>query len=85
MPDADMEMVGDAIMGSVFGSAGERCMAISVVVAVGDDTGAGFIEKLALSLVLHFIMISLTLILKGRCVFFGYHWSQYPKKRVLLG
>ena len=39
MPDADMEMVGDAIMGSVFGSAGERCMAISVVVAVGDDTG----------------------------------------------
>src|SRR5210317_2105637 len=30
MPDADMEMVGDAVMGSVFGSAGERCMAISV-------------------------------------------------------
>jgi len=39
MPDADMEMVGDAIMGSVFGSAGERCMAISVVVAVGQGTG----------------------------------------------
>ena len=39
MPDADMEMVGDAIMGSVFGSAGERCMAISVVVPVGKDTG----------------------------------------------
>jgi len=32
-------MVGDAIMGSVFGSAGERCMAISVVVPVGKDTG----------------------------------------------
>jgi malonate-semialdehyde dehydrogenase (acetylating)/methylmalonate-semialdehyde dehydrogenase len=39
MPDADMEMVGDAIMGSVFGSAGERCMAISVVVPVGKGTG----------------------------------------------
>ena len=39
MPDADMEMVGDAIMGSVFGSAGERCMAISVVVPVGKETG----------------------------------------------
>ena len=39
MPDADMEMVGDAIMGSVFGSAGERCMAISVVVPVGEGTG----------------------------------------------
>ena len=39
MPDADMQMVGDAIMGSVFGSAGERCMAISVVVPVGEGTG----------------------------------------------
>jgi malonate-semialdehyde dehydrogenase (acetylating)/methylmalonate-semialdehyde dehydrogenase len=38
MPDADMNMVGDAIMGSVFGSAGERCMAISVVVPVGEET-----------------------------------------------
>ena len=39
MPDADMNLVGDAIMGSVFGSAGERCMAISVVVPVGKETG----------------------------------------------
>jgi malonate-semialdehyde dehydrogenase (acetylating) / methylmalonate-semialdehyde dehydrogenase len=36
MPDADMEMTVDALMGAAFGSAGERCMAISVVVAVGD-------------------------------------------------
>jgi malonate-semialdehyde dehydrogenase (acetylating)/methylmalonate-semialdehyde dehydrogenase len=36
MPDADMEMAIDALMGAAYGSAGERCMAISVVVAVGD-------------------------------------------------
>jgi malonate-semialdehyde dehydrogenase (acetylating)/methylmalonate-semialdehyde dehydrogenase len=36
MPDADMDMAVDALMGAAFGSAGERCMAISVVVAVGD-------------------------------------------------
>jgi malonate-semialdehyde dehydrogenase (acetylating)/methylmalonate-semialdehyde dehydrogenase len=36
MPDADMDMTVDALMGAAYGSAGERCMAISVVVAVGD-------------------------------------------------
>lgn len=36
MPDADMEQTADALIGSAFGSAGERCMAISVAVAVGD-------------------------------------------------
>ncbi|AKU22353.1 CoA-acylating methylmalonate-semialdehyde dehydrogenase [Massilia sp. NR 4-1] len=36
MPDADMDMAVDALMGAAYGSAGERCMAISVVVAVGD-------------------------------------------------
>jgi malonate-semialdehyde dehydrogenase (acetylating)/methylmalonate-semialdehyde dehydrogenase len=36
MPDADMEMAVDALMGAAYGSAGERCMAISVVAAVGD-------------------------------------------------
>lgn len=35
MPDADMDMAVDALMGAAFGSAGERCMAISVAVAVG--------------------------------------------------
>jgi malonate-semialdehyde dehydrogenase (acetylating)/methylmalonate-semialdehyde dehydrogenase len=45
MPDADMEMTVDALMGAAYGSAGERCMAISVVVAVGD---AG--DKLATAL-----------------------------------
>jgi malonate-semialdehyde dehydrogenase (acetylating)/methylmalonate-semialdehyde dehydrogenase len=47
MPDADMDQVTDAVMGSAYGSAGERCMAISVVVAVGDDTADVLIERLA--------------------------------------
>ncbi len=46
MPDADMDQVVDAVMGAAYGSAGERCMAISVVVAVGDDTADRLIEKL---------------------------------------
>ncbi len=36
MPDADLDQVVDALIGSAFGSAGERCMAISVGVLVGD-------------------------------------------------
>ena len=36
MPDADMDQAVDALIGSAFGSAGERCMAISVAVLVGD-------------------------------------------------
>ncbi len=38
MPDADVDKTTDAIIGSAFGSAGERCMAISVAVCVGDKT-----------------------------------------------
>ncbi len=47
MPDADMDQVTDAVMGSAYGSAGERCMAISVVVAVGSDTADELINRLA--------------------------------------
>jgi malonate-semialdehyde dehydrogenase (acetylating)/methylmalonate-semialdehyde dehydrogenase len=36
MPDADLDQVVDALVGAAYGSAGERCMAISVAVAVGD-------------------------------------------------
>ena len=46
MPDADMEMTVDALMGAAYGSAGERCMAISVVVAVG-DAGDRIVDALA--------------------------------------
>jgi malonate-semialdehyde dehydrogenase (acetylating)/methylmalonate-semialdehyde dehydrogenase len=47
MPDADMGQAVDAAMGAAFGSAGERCMAISAVLAVGDDTADRFIAELA--------------------------------------
>lgn len=47
MPDADLESTVDSILGAAFGSAGERCMAISVVVAVGDQTANSLAEQLA--------------------------------------
>jgi len=46
MPDADLDMATNAIMGAAYGSAGERCMALSVAVVVGDETGDQLIEKL---------------------------------------
>jgi len=46
MPDADIDQAADGLMGAAFGSAGERCMAISVAVAVGDDTADALINKL---------------------------------------
>ena len=47
MPDADMEQAVDAVMGAAFGSAGERCMAVSVAVPVGEKTGDEFVKHLA--------------------------------------
>lgn len=47
MPDADMNQAVDAAMGAAYGSAGERCMAISVAVPVGEDTANRFVEALA--------------------------------------
>ncbi len=46
MPDADMDQVVDGVMGAAYGSAGERCMAISVVVAVGDPTADALVARL---------------------------------------
>ncbi len=46
MPDADLELVSQSLMGAVFGSCGERCMAISVVVAIGDEIADALITKL---------------------------------------
>jgi malonate-semialdehyde dehydrogenase (acetylating)/methylmalonate-semialdehyde dehydrogenase len=46
MPDADLDQAVDALMGAAFGSAGERCMAISVAVAVGDETADALVERL---------------------------------------
>jgi len=46
MPDADLDQAADALVGAAYGSAGERCMAISVAVAVGAKTADALIEKL---------------------------------------
>ncbi|MDE1909526.1 MAG: CoA-acylating methylmalonate-semialdehyde dehydrogenase [Pseudomonas sp.] len=45
MPDADLDQAADALIGAAYGSAGERCMAISIAVVVG-DVGDRLIEKL---------------------------------------
>ncbi|KIH82987.1 CoA-acylating methylmalonate-semialdehyde dehydrogenase [Pseudomonas batumici] len=46
MPDADLDQATDALIGAAYGSAGERCMAISVAVVVG-DIGDALVEKIA--------------------------------------
>ncbi len=46
MPDADMDQTVDALVGAGYGSAGERCMAISVAVPVGQETADALIKRL---------------------------------------
>ena len=46
MPDADLDMAVNALMGAAYGSAGERCMAISVAVPVTDKVADALIERL---------------------------------------
>jgi malonate-semialdehyde dehydrogenase (acetylating)/methylmalonate-semialdehyde dehydrogenase len=46
MPDADLDQAADALVGAAYGSAGERCMAISVAVAVTNKTADDLIAKL---------------------------------------
>ncbi|WP_026481342.1 CoA-acylating methylmalonate-semialdehyde dehydrogenase [Ahrensia sp. 13_GOM-1096m] len=46
MPDADIKKAADALMGAGYGSAGERCMAISVAVPVGDKTADALVAEL---------------------------------------
>ncbi len=47
LPDADLDMTVESLMGAAYGSAGERCMAISVAVVVGDDTANALVARLA--------------------------------------
>ncbi|MFQ5348591.1 MAG: CoA-acylating methylmalonate-semialdehyde dehydrogenase [Rhodothalassiaceae bacterium] len=47
LPDADLDQAADALMGAGYGSAGERCMAISVAVPVGDKVADALVERLA--------------------------------------
>ena len=46
MPDADMDKAVDALIGAGYGAAGERCMAVSVAVPVGQETADRLVEKL---------------------------------------
>src|SRR3546814_8024509 len=46
MPDADLDAVVNDLAGAAFGSAGERCMALPIVVPVGDETADRLREKL---------------------------------------
>jgi malonate-semialdehyde dehydrogenase (acetylating)/methylmalonate-semialdehyde dehydrogenase len=46
MPDADMDQAVDALIGAGYGAAGERCMAISVAVPIGETTADRLVEKL---------------------------------------
>src|SRR6202012_5417979 len=46
MPDADLDQAADALMGAGYGSAGERCMAVSVAVPVGAKTADALVARL---------------------------------------
>jgi len=46
MPDADLDQAADALVGAGYGAAGERCMAISVAVPVGEGTADALVERL---------------------------------------
>jgi len=46
MPDADLDMAADALIGAGYGSAGERCMAVSVAVPVGEETANSLVARL---------------------------------------
>ncbi|BCL73566.1 methylmalonate-semialdehyde dehydrogenase (acylating) [Vibrio nigripulchritudo] len=50
MPDADTSQVANALMGAAYGSAGERCMAISVAVCVGEEAAKNTVESLLLAI-----------------------------------
>ena len=47
LPDADIDQAADALMGAAYGSAGERCMAVSVAVPVGEETADRLVAALA--------------------------------------
>ena len=46
MPDADLDQAADALIGAGYGSAGERCMAVSVAVPVGEETADALVARL---------------------------------------
>ncbi|HTC50807.1 MAG TPA: CoA-acylating methylmalonate-semialdehyde dehydrogenase [Steroidobacteraceae bacterium] len=50
LPDADLDQAVAAIVGAAFGSAGERCMALPVIVAIGEDTAVALRQRLKVAL-----------------------------------
>lgn len=50
MPDADLDNAVNSLLGAAFGSSGERCMALSVAVAVGDAVADALVEKLQVAM-----------------------------------
>jgi malonate-semialdehyde dehydrogenase (acetylating) / methylmalonate-semialdehyde dehydrogenase len=50
MPDADLDNVVNSLLGAAFGSSGERCMALSVAVAVGDAVADQLIERMEIAM-----------------------------------
>jgi len=50
MPDADMDNAVNQLLGAAFGSSGERCMALSVAVAVGDEAADLLVEKMTVAM-----------------------------------
>tara|TARA_R110001606_G_scaffold104116_5_gene227529 strand:- start:2381 stop:3877 length:1497 start_codon:yes stop_codon:yes gene_type:complete len=50
MPDADLDNVVNSLLGAAFGSSGERCMALSVAVAVGDAVAEQLIERMQIAM-----------------------------------
>ena len=51
MPDADIDNAVSALIGAAYGSSGERCMAISVVVCVGDEAARYFADRIQAGMV----------------------------------
>ena len=50
MPDADMDNAVNQLLGAAFGSSGERCMALSVAVAVGDEAADSLVKKMTVAM-----------------------------------
>lgn len=50
MPDADLDNAASALVGAAYGSCGERCMAISVAICVGDETADSLVERISAQL-----------------------------------
>ena len=79
MPDADMDQAADALIGAGFGAAGERCMAVSVAVPVGEETA----DRLISALVPRIEKLRVAPYTDGHDVDFGPVVTREAKERIL--